>query len=285
MYREPRGSIYHPHRRETITLGTLMVERYERPAWSFNKLLYIEKEGFSEMLKDERWGEKHDCAIMSSKGFSTRAARDLIDKLVEHDEPVTVFCVHDADAFGTTIYQSLQEETKARGARKITIINLGLEPREAVEMGLEVEDVEEKDRRKPVADYVCERRDGEHWDEWLQTHRVELNAMTTPQFIDWLDGKMAAYEKLIPPSDVLEEELSARIEKKVRAAIVDRILRDANVDTQVAAALADIETPDNAALARGIKQLFEATPDAQWRDHIETVAAELAGAADSEAAP
>jgi len=62
MYREPRGSIYHPHRGETKTLGTLMVEGYERPEWTFNKLLYIEKEGFSEMLKDERWGEKHDCA-------------------------------------------------------------------------------------------------------------------------------------------------------------------------------------------------------------------------------
>ena len=32
MYREPRGSITHPHRDETITLGTLMVEEYERPA-------------------------------------------------------------------------------------------------------------------------------------------------------------------------------------------------------------------------------------------------------------
>ena len=68
MYREPRGSIYHPLRGETITLGTLMVERYERPAWTYNKLLYIEKEGFSEMLKDEHWGEKHDCAVKSSKG-------------------------------------------------------------------------------------------------------------------------------------------------------------------------------------------------------------------------
>ena len=154
MYREPRGSIYHPHRDETITLGTLMVEEYDRPAWTFNKLLYIEKEGFSEALKDVRWGERHDCALMSSKGFSTRAARDLIDKLAEHDEPVTVFCVHDADAYGTMIYQTLQEETKARGARKVTIINLGLEPDEAGEMGLEVEEVEEKDRRKPVAEYA-----------------------------------------------------------------------------------------------------------------------------------
>jgi DNA topoisomerase VI subunit A len=127
-----------------------MVEKYERPAWTFNKLVYIEKEGASEALKDERWSEKHDCAIMSSKGFSTRAARDLIDKLAEHDEPVEVFCVHDADASGTMIFQTLQEATRARDARKIQIINLGLEPWEAVKMGLEVENVEEGKRRKPV---------------------------------------------------------------------------------------------------------------------------------------
>ena len=133
--------------------------------------------------------------LMSSKGFTTRAARDLVDKLAEHDEPVTIFCVHDADASGTMIYQTFQEATKARGARKIKIVNLGLEPWEAIAMGLEVEDVEEGERRKPVADYVLEREDAlptADWEEWLQTHRVELNAMTTPQFIEWLDGKMAA---------------------------------------------------------------------------------------------
>ena len=119
MYREPRGSIYHPHRGETITLGTLMVEEYERPAWTYNKLVYIEKEGFDEALKAARWAERHDCMLMSSKGFTTRAARDLVDALAEHDEPVTIFCVHDADAYGTMIYQTFQEETKARGARKI----------------------------------------------------------------------------------------------------------------------------------------------------------------------
>ena len=133
MYREPRGSIYHPHRDETIPLGTLTVEEYERPVWTFNKLVYIEKEGFSEALKDDGWPERHDCALMSSKGFTTRAARDLVDKLAEHDEPVTVFCVHDADASGTMIYQTFQEATKARGARKIKIVNLGLEPWEAVD--------------------------------------------------------------------------------------------------------------------------------------------------------
>ena len=173
MYREPRGSIYHPHEGETITLGTLMVEEYERPVWTFNKLMYIEKEGASEALKAVRWAERNDCAVLSSKGFSTRAARDLIDKLAEHDEPIEVFCVHDADGSGSMIYQTLQEATKARGTRKIKIIPLGLEPWEAIEMGLEVEAVEAGTKRKAVADYVKAREDqapdGSSWEQWLQT--------------------------------------------------------------------------------------------------------------------
>jgi hypothetical protein len=275
MYREPRGSITHPHRDETITLGTLMVENYERPVWLYNKLVYIEKEGASEALKAERWGERHDCAVLSSKGFSTRAARDLIDKLAEHDEPIEVFCVHDADAAGGMIYQTLQEATKARGARKIKIINLGLEPWEAIDMGLDVEDVDRGKRSKAVADYVKERDNGrtDLWEDWLQDHRVELNAMTTPEFIAWLDGKMTTYEKLVPPDDVLTAEFKRNIESKLREAIVERILREANVEEQVAAAIAAIEVPDAAALVAGVEKMFERTPDAEWRNHIEEAAA------------
>jgi hypothetical protein len=278
MYREPRGSIYHPHRRETITLGTLMVEKYERPVWTFNKLMYIEKEGFSEALKEANWAERHDCMLMSSKGFSTRAARDLVDKLAKHGEPVDIFCAHDADGSGGIIYQTFQEATKARGARKIRVVNLGLEPWEAVAMGLEIEDVEEGDRRNPVANYVLARKDtapnGERWEDWLQTHRIELNAMTTPQFIEWLDGKMVEHGggKLVPPPSVLTAELDQRIENKVRASITERILREAGFEEQVATALAAIEKPAAASLADGITQLFEQQPEQEWRDHIEAVA-------------
>jgi hypothetical protein len=67
-----------------------------------------------------------------------------------------------------------------------------------------------------VAEYVLDRDDGDHWEEWLQDHRVELNAMTTPQFIEWLDVKMAKHGvgKLIPPADVLEDELAMRLQTR-----------------------------------------------------------------------
>jgi hypothetical protein len=282
MYREPRGSITHPHRRETITLGTLMVEEYERPEWNFNKLVYIEKEGVQEALKQNGWGERHDCAVMSSKGFSTRAARDLIDKLVEHDEPVEVICFHDADASGTMIYQTLQEATKARGARKIKIINFGLEPWEALDLGLEVETIEDGKRHRAVADYVREGREGDDvdWEDWLQSHRVELNAMTKPEFINWLDQKMAHLAKhgsgkLIPPPEVLETELANRLERKVRADLTEQILREANFERRVAEAIAGIETPDASTLKRDIKRLFQREPEREWRDHIKAVVANL----------
>ena len=275
MYREPRGSIYHPHRGDDIPLGTLTVEDYKRPLWTFNKLLYVEKEGFSEALKDSGWPERHDCALTSSKGFTTRAVRDLVDKLAEHDEPCVVFCVHDADAYGTMIYQTFQQETRARGARKVRIVNLGLEPWEAIDDELEVENVEKGEKHKPVADYVLEREDGEQWMNWLQTHRVELNAMTTPRFIAWLDRKMSAHGdgKLVPPVDVLVDELAERLEASLRDAITERILREANLEGQLTNALRKIKRPSGSALVTGIRRMFDRSPEKEWRSHIEAVVA------------
>ena len=275
MYREPRGSIYHPHRGDDIPLGTLTVEDYKRPLWTFNKLLYVEKEGFSEALKDSGWPERHDCALTSSKGFTTCAVRDLVDKLAEHDEPCVVFCVHDADAYGTMIYQTFQQETRARGARKVRIVNLGLEPWEAIDDELEVENVEKGEKHKPVADYVLEREDGEQWMNWLQTHRVELNAMTTPRFIAWLDRKMAAHGdgKLVPPVDVLVDELAEQLEASLRDAITERILREANLEGQLTNALRKIKRPSGSALVTGIRRMFDRSPEKEWRSHIEAVVA------------
>jgi hypothetical protein len=49
MYRDNRGSIYIPHTKQRIPLGTLSEENFQRPAWTFNKLLAMEKEGLFEV--------------------------------------------------------------------------------------------------------------------------------------------------------------------------------------------------------------------------------------------
>ena len=91
MYRDDRGVLYHPHTGETIPLGTRAVEEYRRPAWTFNKILYCEKEGFFPILGDAQWPERHNCALLSSKGYASRAARDVLDLFGDGDEPLTFY--------------------------------------------------------------------------------------------------------------------------------------------------------------------------------------------------
>jgi hypothetical protein len=275
MYRDPRGTLYHPHRRDSIPLGTLQVERYQRPEWTFNKILFIEKEGFFEALKEAAWPERHDCALLTSKGQPTRAARDLLDLLGETREEILFFAVHDADAAGTLIYQSLQEATRARPGRKVRVINLGLEPEEAAAMGLEIEDVEAGERRKPIASYVPDE-----WHTWLRYHRVELNAMTTPQFIAWLDAKMVAFGngKLVPPPAVLMNDLSDTLEHHLHSQITEQILRDAGIEERVAAALGRIDLPLPEDLHAVVDHALAEQAAASWRAAITQVADRLLAA-------
>lgn len=229
MYRDPRGTLYHPHTGEEIPLGTIAVQNYSRPQWTFNKIIFIEKEGYFASLREVGFPEKYDCALLSSKGYASRAVKDLFDLLGETDEEIQFFCVHAADAAGTKIFETLQEATNARPGRKVRVINLGLDPDEAVEMDLQVESFE-SNRRRPVADYVSYE-----WSDWLQSHRVELNAMSTPEFIDWLEGKLEEYGvgKVIPTEEVLVKTFEESAERVIRARVMEEILEKNLFEKQV----------------------------------------------------
>jgi hypothetical protein len=275
MYRDDRGILYHPHTREQIPLGTRSVEEYQRPAWTFNKILYAEKEGFFPILIDAQWPERHDCALLTSKGYASRAARDVLDLLGDGDEPLTFYCLHDADGPGTMIYQTLQQGTKARPGRRVEIVNLGLDPDEAAEMGLPAEKIEGKSRRSiPVADYI-----DEEWREWLQGNRVELNAMDTPTFLEWLDSKMAASSgKLIPPADVMRERLEETAREQLRERLTAEAIRSYGVEDRLAAALAELKPQVDAAgkrLPRLVKAAYRRDPAQGWTDPVDSAAHEI----------
>jgi hypothetical protein len=281
MYRDPRGVLIHPHTGEQIALGTLAVETYKRPEWSFNKVLYVEKKGFFPSLIEARFGERHDCALMSSDGYATGAVRDLLDLLGDHGEDVTIFCIHDADAYGTGIYQSLQSETETRPGRKFKVINLGLEPEEAVAMAssgqVEIERPKPTTRRKPVADYVPRK-----WGEWLQSNRVELNAMSTPQFLAWINVKFASYAgKVVPPAEVMAARLTGQVEAELRRAITERLLAEAGLDNLVARALTErTALVDQAAttIVDDVVGALKKNPFDPWTAPVEQIAERIAEA-------
>jgi hypothetical protein len=279
LYRDARGIIYHPHTGQEIPLGTLNVEQYERPEWTFNKILYSEKEGFFSILKDVGWPERNDCALLTSKGFASRAARDVLDLIGGTQEEIYFFCIHDADASGTLIYQSLTEATRARGARKVHVINLGLDPWEASDMGLQIETFRSEEslkkgaRRLPVAEYVSER-----WEEWLQTQRIELNAMSSPEFITWLDQKFSDYsDKVVPPKGVLHHQFERHTRQAIERLVTERILKASGFDSRVDALMRHAtHVAESLDLEHVVRSGLAQTPENRWNRPLDQVAEAIA---------
>lgn len=296
IYRDERGVLLHPHTHYEVRLGTRTVEKYSRPLFNFNKILYSEKEGFFEILKDAGFCEKHDCALLTSKGFASRAARDVIDMLAETEEELIFFCIHDADISGTLIYETLQGATKARPERKVKIINLGLEPWEGMAMGLEVESLEKKSR-KNAAPYVkaydeqsIDKTPFEYnnqyletnWAEWLKSYRVELNAMDTPTFIDWLDKKVSAYDngKVIPNEQYLKHEAQQNLESNLKASLREEILKQLNIEERVLKQLGEI-LPDieqkiqTMTFEKNVREDLSEEPIQSWSDSFQSILQEI----------
>lgn len=281
LYRDARGVLYHPHTGEEIPLGTLNVERYQRPEWSFNKVLYCEKEGLQTLLKEVGWPERNDCALLSSKGFASRAARDVLDMIGDTQEEIYFFCIHDADASGTLIHQALSEATKARGARKVHVINLGLDPWEALDMGLQVETFRTDSattakrgvRRLPVAEYVPQE-----WADWLQSQRVELNAMTSPQFLDWLDAKFETYtKKVVPPKRVLSSKLDVEVHSALSSKLAAKLLQESGFEGKLSALVDAFKRQGTTVnLDTLVRTTLDAEPEKRWDAPVAVVAGEVA---------
>jgi len=230
MLRDDRGVFVHPFDGEEIPLGTAAVEKYHQPEYQFSKVLYIEKRGLFQLLKDEKIPERYDVALMSSAGFANRAARDLIDLIGSSGEPIQFFCIHDADAAGTLIYDKLVNETKARGRRAVEIIDLGLDPREALEMDLPVEKVTSaKGKLRAVGSAY---KDLQHW---FQYNRVELDAMEPALFIEWIESKLNEHHdgKLQPPAEYLTSYIEETLKKGLRDRIEAAILEEINIEEQI----------------------------------------------------
>jgi hypothetical protein len=258
------------------------VAGYRRPPFGFNKILFAEKEGFFPILRHAHWPEIWDCALCSSKGFATRAARALIRLLKESGEPITVFVIHDADGPGTVIYEALSTALEPFG---IEVINLGLDPAEARAMGLPVEPVQKKGRNKgakrvPVAEYLpgSDR-------EWLQTHRVELNAMATPQLVGWLTAKVAAHDrgKVVPPPDVVRSRLEEEVRADLERRIIHEVLSAADIPGRVTAAYAaakDVVTAAADSLPDALPGHLTENPRRHWTGVVKAAAERIGRGSD-----
>jgi DNA topoisomerase VI subunit A len=84
------------------------------PAHRYQAVLFIEKEGFDELIQQAQIAERFDIAPMSTKGMSNTAARRLVDELSQLG--VTIYGLHDFDKSGFSILHTLRTNSECLGA-------------------------------------------------------------------------------------------------------------------------------------------------------------------------
>jgi hypothetical protein len=281
---DPRGHFTEPHGGKRFELGTVEVRQYlkeVRPAGSwgpgnvkgrYGAVLYVEKEGFDRLFHQLHLADRFDIAIVSTKGNSTTAFRELAETLCsEHDIPL--FIAHDFDVAGFTIAGILGEDGDTRRYQFT-------KPFRRVDLGLRLADVEayelESESVAPPSPAQIEtlRRHGATEAEitfLASGQRVELNAFMGDGIVRWLESKLIEHgvSKVSPPPEMIRP-------------IYRQSARDALIEAKMREYRAQLERetpefPDPPDLYERMTRGLSETPAKSWQQQVSDLAADDVG--------
>ena len=231
---EPRGILYEPHDGKEVRLGTRSVAEYNFPEYVYDKILYSEKNGRVGILQAADIDARHDMALIGGQGYASEAIRTLF-KSAEKGE-YQLFVLHDADPHGYGIARTLREETERMPGYSVNVIDIGLMLEDALALGKRPETFTRKSKMDGAVEAELteverehfvgeERKDSEGKPYWI-AKRVELNDLSSPQLVEYVERKLKAHDvrgKVIPPDEALAERREAMYRKKVGSWVDDLI--------------------------------------------------------------
>jgi DNA topoisomerase VI subunit B len=254
---DERGHFREPHlqngRERIVGLGTLAVRQYIKswqgnvrdtiahimlpfdvktsgPEHRYQAVLFIEKEGFDELIQQAQIAERFDIAPMSTKGMSNTAARRLVDELSLMGVPIYV--LHDFDKSGFSILHTLRTDTRRyRFKSTPKVEDLGLTLDDVLAMNLQSEPQNLRQRKDPRIDLArCgaspreqaflitgdRRRNPQTNTYYWPGQRVELNAMTSDVFVEWIERRLTEKHvtKVIPTAGTLAKAYRLAVRTK-----------------------------------------------------------------------
>jgi hypothetical protein len=235
---DSRGHFHEPHTEKIVPLGTLDVRGYlgavdeftvedlqavlkdaERfptlgPLHRYGALAFIEKEGFLPIFQDAQLLERYDIGLLSTKGQSVTACRLLADILCHHfDIPLLV--LHDFDQTGFQILGSFLHNTRRyTWKHKIEVIDLGLRLEDIRARGFKSEYCAIRGKN-PAANLRKNGATREEIEFLCRNQRVELNAFSAGDLVEWIEGKLQEHgvKKIVPDSATLQAAYRRSIAK------------------------------------------------------------------------
>ena len=280
---DARGHLEEPHTNRRIGVGTIEIGNYLHaakepeiipaefsdasvdiigPSGNLSGVLFCEKEGFNPLFKAVNLANRHDLMIISTKGVSVTAARQLFDKVCGENN-LPLFVLHDFDVAGFLILGTLNRNT-----RRYQFSN-SIEP---IDLGLRLEDIAGLGRESAAAtktnsDILREQlanngaTDAEI--DILLNDRVELNALTSDQLIAMIERKLKDHgiRKVIPDDDLLR--------KAYLAFHASNELRDVYEEAESNFKATKIAVPAN--LKKRVRAILAKHDDLRWDDAIQIV--------------
>jgi hypothetical protein len=279
---DDRGHCREPHTGREFGLGTISVRNYlgkmrpfelvpaelevagietRGPSGCYGAILYIEKEGFMPLLRKRKLAERYDIAIMSAKGMSVTAARLLAEGVCGY-AGIPLLVLHDFDRAGIIIKDTLEHDTRRYTyGRRPYVIDLGLRYDDIDGLPTEMAGSQNiSDERLHMASLSGDAI------EFLRQDRVELNAMTSPQFIEFVERELQEHniKKVIPGEDTLKAAYQMFVDNKA--------LRNEFEDMCAEHKVEEIDVPTD--LAAQIDRVLNEHGDYAWHEAVQSLADE-----------
>ena len=283
---DARGHFLEPHTNRRIGCGTIEVGNYLHamkepsivpaefsdanidiigPAGNLSAVLFCEKEGFNPLFRAVNLANRFDLMIISTKGVSVTAARQLVDDICGgHNLPL--FVLHDFDVAGFLILGTLQRDTRRyQFSSSVEVIDLGLrlgdianlerEPAAATRTSVHVLRAQLAENGATSAEI-----------DILLNERVELNAMTSDALIKMIERKPKDYglKKVIPPNDELLVETYRAFHRSQQLR-----KRFEEVEDEFEEEDSEIKVPKN--LRKQVSAVLDKHGDLRWDDAVQIV--------------
>lgn len=245
------------------------------PHGRFGALLFVEKEGFNDLFRSVRPAERFDIAIMSSKGVSVTAARQLADQL-----DILLLTLHDFDVAGFTIGRIGEDTDRYTFENDIDVINIGLRLRDVEDLehdGAVVldalaetcnirDDFEKKREALENSGATEEEIDfllGEGEFEEEGPRRIELNALTSRQLVDLIERRLFEHEieKVVPDTEDLAEAFRHYTRAPAIREAVERAIESLPADA--------ITVPDD--LEARVRDYLTENPECPWEEAVAAI--------------
>jgi hypothetical protein len=221
-------------------------------------MLYIEKEGFLPLFERVNLASRYDLGIMSSKGMSVTAARQLADGICGR-MGIPLLVLHDFDSAGIIIADTLKNDT-----RRYSYDN---SPK-VIDLGLRFDDIgdltPEPHRSAISNERLAEAGLADDAIDFLSDQRVELNAMTSRQLVDFVEAKLKQHNigKIIPAGTTLADAYRMFVASDRLSEAFEEIKENLGDEP-------DVPAPDD--LEAQIRARLQRQPDITWHHAIRLI--------------